>query len=407
VFGLLFASTPTAQGYSISNTWEGITSTGGGGYRAANCPTGSIIYGIGGHGITPAAVITEPMATCSGLDAQALGWTGWTATLGGAGWGSSPNYIMGTYNCPSVLVGLVVHKDANGYVSGWSKICGLLPAGTSRTTDGFVFGWSNASRPSPNQPETVQCPTGMVAVGMVGATGSILDKIGLRCGTITGATQTTVTVTSTTGTFGSTVSLAASGGNGAGSVTYAVTSAGTAGCSVSGTTLSATAAGTCTVTATKAGDTNYNSAASAATTVTFGKANQTITFTNPGTKERSTTPFASGATASSGQTVSIASSTTSVCTTSGLNITMVATGTCTIVASQSGNNDFNAATNVSNSFTIQDTIAPTITAFSSSTADGLYGIGGTITVSATTSEPIRSGNTITVTLETGTVNGNG
>ena len=117
VFGLLFASAPTVKGYSISNTWEGITSTGGGGYVSANCPTGSVIYGIGGHGNSSLAVVTEPMATCTGLDAQALGWTGWTATLGGAGWGGSPNYIMGTYNCPSVLVGLVVHKDGNGYSS--------------------------------------------------------------------------------------------------------------------------------------------------------------------------------------------------------------------------------------------------------------------------------------------------
>jgi hypothetical protein len=242
----------------------------------------------------------------------------------------------------------------------------------------------------------------MVAMGMLAYVGTIMDRIGFRCGTISGATQSTVTVTSTTGTFGSTVSLTTSGGNGAGAVTYAVTSAGTAGCSVSGTTLSATAAGTCTVTATKAADTNYNSAASAATTVTFGKANQTITFTNPGTRER-TSPFVVAPTSSSALAVSIASSTTSVCTTSGLNITMVATGTCTIVASQAGNDNYNAATNVSNSFTVQDTIAPTITAFSSSTADGLYGIGGTISISATTSEPIRSGNTITVTLETGTV----
>jgi len=407
VFGLLFASTPSAQGYSISNTWEGITSTGGGGYRAANCPTGSIIYSIGGHGITPASVITEPMAYCTGLNASATGWTGWTATLGGSGWGNSPNYLMGVYDCPSVLVGLVVHKDANGYVSGWSKICGLLPAGTSRTTDGYVFGWGNASRPSPNQPETVQCPTGMVAVGMVGATGSILDKIGLRCGTITGATQTTVTVTSTTGTFGSTVSLAASGGNGAGAVTYAVTSAGTAGCSVSGSNLSATAAGTCTVTATKAADTNYAAASSSATTVTFSKANQTITFTNPGTKERSATPFTVAPTASSGQTVSIASSTTSVCTTSGFNITMVTTGTCTIVASQSGNTNYNAATDVTNSFTIQDTTAPTLSSSSftsSAGADNTYIAGDTIQATFNFTEAVNVTGTPTVTFLVGATN---
>ena len=327
VFGLLFASAPSVQGYSISNTNEISTSTGGGGYRSANCPTGSIIYAIGGDGMWSGGIVTEPEAYCSGLNTTATGLTGLTATLGGAGWGSTPTHIMGVYNCPAVLVGLVVHKNANGYVSGWSKICGSLPSGSSRVTDSIVFGWSNAGTSSPSQRETIQCPTGMVAVGMVAHTGSILDKIGLRCGTITGAAQVAVTVTSTTGTFGSTVALASSGGSGGGAVSFAVTTAGTAGCSVSGTTLSASAAGTCTVTATKAADTNYNASSSSATTVTFNKANQTITFTNPGTKERSTTPFASGATASSGQPVSIASSTTGVCTTSVLNITMVTTGT--------------------------------------------------------------------------------
>ena len=180
VFGLLFGSTPTAQGYSISNTDEILTSTGGGGYRRADCTTGSVIYGIGGNGFSPEGIITEPRAHCTGLTATATDWTGITGTLGGTGWGMAPNYVMGVYDCPKVLVGLVVHKDAYGYVSGWSKICGSLPSGSSRVTDSFVFGWGNPSRPSPNQPETIQCPVGMVAVGMVAHTGSILDKIGLR-----------------------------------------------------------------------------------------------------------------------------------------------------------------------------------------------------------------------------------
>ena len=119
VFGLLFGSTPTAKGYSISNTDEILTSTGGGGYRRADCPTGSVIYGIGGNGFSPEGIITEPRAHCTGLTATATDWTGITGTLGGTGWGMAPNYVMGVYDCPKVLVGLVVHKDAYGYVSGW------------------------------------------------------------------------------------------------------------------------------------------------------------------------------------------------------------------------------------------------------------------------------------------------
>ncbi|BAS68020.1 Ig-like domain-containing protein [Bathymodiolus septemdierum thioautotrophic gill symbiont] len=48
-----------------------------------------------------------------------------------------------------------------------------------------------------------------------------------------------------------------------------------------------------------------------------------------------------------------------------------------------------------------DTTAPTVTAFSTTTADGSYKVGDTITITATTSEKVVSGSTITVTLDTG------
>ena len=48
-----------------------------------------------------------------------------------------------------------------------------------------------------------------------------------------------------------------------------------------------------------------------------------------------------------------------------------------------------------------DTTAPTISSFSSSTADGTYKQGATITIAATTNEAVQSGNTLTVTLDTG------
>jgi hypothetical protein len=337
------------------------------------------------------------------LNSSATAKSATTGNIGGSGWGGASNHGMTTQNCSSTqaLVGVVAHKQANGYVSGWQLICGTLPGGTSRVTGSDVFGWSNAGTSSPWQRETIECPTGMVAVGMFAYVGSIMDRIGLRCGTITGATQATVTInnSATGGTFGSTIALSATGGTGAGAFSYAVTTAGSAGCSVSGATLSATAAGTCTVTATKAGDANYAAASSSATTITFNKANQTISFADPGTKERATTPFASGATVSSGQTASLSSSTTSVCTTSGLDITMVTTGTCTIVASQSGNGNYNAATDVTHSFTIQDTTPPVMTV-SSNPSTLASGASSTITFSSTESTTTFSASDVSATLGT-------
>lgn len=104
--------------------------------------------------------------------------------------------------------------------------------------------------------------------------------------------------------------------------------------------------------------------ASQAVTLTIAAAAQTITFANPGTLNFSTTPFASNATASSGLTVSLVSNTAAVCTVSGLNITMVSAGSCSITASQPGNASFGAAPPVNQVFTINAVApgAPTVSA---------------------------------------------
>jgi outer membrane protein OmpA-like peptidoglycan-associated protein len=49
----------------------------------------------------------------------------------------------------------------------------------------------------------------------------------------------------------------------------------------------------------------------------------------------------------------------------------------------------------------RDTVAPTISSFSSTTGDGSYKAGSTINITATAGETVQSGNTITVTLDTG------
>ncbi|MHC8606030.1 autotransporter domain-containing protein, partial [Arenicellales bacterium IMCC58067] len=58
------------------------------------------------------------------------------------------------------------------------------------------------------------------------------------------------------------------------------------------------------------------------------------------------------ASSDSGLTVSLASSTTGVCTVSGTTLTLVSAGTCTITASQDGGGGYLAATDVSRSFSV-------------------------------------------------------
>jgi hypothetical protein len=161
------------------------------------------------------------------------------------------------------------------------------------------------------------------------------------------AAQGSLTITSTSATYnGSAYSLAltTSGGSGTGAVTFTTTSGTASTCAISGSTLTAASSGTCTVTATKATDTNYLVVSSAATTVTFNRATQSVAFyTNGGygttTASGSATYSPSGtyqtyAKGSGGGTITFAGTSTGVCTvnsSSGL-ITFVTAGTCTVTA---------------------------------------------------------------------------
>ncbi|MBO2690033.1 Ig-like domain-containing protein [Shewanella algae] len=101
-------------------------------------------------------------------------------------------------------------------------------------------------------------------------------------------------------------------------------------------------------------------ASSPSNTVT-PKANQTISFSNPGAQSFGTTPTLT-ATASSGLTPVFSSSTTGVCTiTASGTLTFVTTGNCSIDADQPGDSSYNAAPTVTQSFTVNAVVpgAPT------------------------------------------------
>ncbi|QNV07390.1 Ig-like domain-containing protein [Shewanella algae] len=91
------------------------------------------------------------------------------------------------------------------------------------------------------------------------------------------------------------------------------------------------------------------------------KANQTISFNNPGAQDFGTTPTLT-ATASSGLTPVFSSSTTGVCTiTASGTLTFVTTGNCSIDADQPGDSSYNAAPTVTQGFTVNAVVpgAPT------------------------------------------------
>jgi hypothetical protein len=106
---------------------------------------------------------------------------------------------------------------------------------------------------------------------------------------------------------------------------------------------------------------------------------QSITFGALSPRTLGTGTVALSATATSGLSVSFASSNNSICSVSGTTLTLVAAGTCSITASQSGNITWSAASSVPRSFTISETL--TITTPSSGLS-GTYGTSFSLTLSA-------------------------
>jgi hypothetical protein len=133
-------------------------------------------------------------------------------------------------------------------------------------------------------------------------------------------------------------------------------------------------------------------------TITFVPVSQaqTITFLNPGNKTPNQT-ISSSATASSGLTVTLSSSTPGVCTVSGLSIVLTGTeGTCTITANQAGNGSFAAAPFVTQSFQVSAVVVDyTLTydgnsPFSGSAPTSEVG-SGAVTIKANTGNLTKSG----------------
>ncbi len=121
-------------------------------------------------------------------------------------------------------------------------------------------------------------------------------------------------------------------------------------CTVAGSQLSIVGAGTCTIRAAQAGDDNYLAASNVERSFSVAKAAQTISFSAPSDRTYGDEPFTLGGSASSGLTIAYSSLTTTVCTVAGDEVTLIGAGTCTIEASQAGDDNYLAATDVSRDF---------------------------------------------------------
>ncbi len=139
-------------------------------------------------------------------------------------------------------------------------------------------------------------------------------------------------------------------------------------CTVTGNTVHITGGGSCTITASQGGDTNYSAAADVPQSFQIAKANQSITFNPLGDKTYGDADFSVSASATSGLAVSFNAS--GNCTVTGSTVHITGAGSCTITASQPGDSNYNAATDVPQSFNIAKASATVSLSNLSQTYDG-------------------------------------
>jgi len=121
---------------------------------------------------------------------------------------------------------------------------------------------------------------------------------------------------------------------------------------VSGSTVTIVGLGTTTISASQWGNTTYTYAQDIRQNLVVAKASQTITFNALTNKTYGDAPFALGATASSGLTVTYSSSDPTIASVSGSTVTIIKAGTVTITASQAGDVNYNAAPDAAQTLTI-------------------------------------------------------
>ena len=148
---------------------------------------------------------------------------------------------------------------------------------------------------------------------------------------------------------GETGTLAATASSGL-AVTY--TSSDTNIAQISGTTVVAIGAGTVTITANQAGNATFAAATPVTASLSIDKADQTITFTAPTSSIEVGASVNLGATSSASLAITYTSSAAAIVRISGGTVVGVAPGTATITASQTGNANYNPATDVTITVTV-------------------------------------------------------
>jgi hypothetical protein len=201
---------------------------------------------------------------------------------------------------------------------------------------------------------------------------------------------------------GATYSVTKTGGASGNPVTLSIASASASICSIANAVVSFLTVGDCVVQANQVGDDNYRDASQATQTIHVGKGTQVIEFTTDAPTSAvvdgsSYTPEASGGPTTNSVEFSIASASAQECYISSGEIFFTAAGDCVVLANQLGDDNYNAAAQVSQTISVgkgaQNVTFTTTAPLSARVAGITYtpaGVGGSGTAPVTFS--IASGS---------------
>jgi RHS repeat-associated protein len=316
---------------------------------------------------TPAAIIYGTALSATQLDAttNVAGSFAYTPAVGTVlAVGSQTLSVVFTptvtaeYNTATASVSQIVAKatptvtvwpTASAITYGQTLASSTLSGGTASVAGSFAF-TTPTTAPGVGTASQSVIFTPAVPADYNSVTGAVPVTVGLEAQTISFPAIAAQTV-------GTPLTLAATASS---SLAVSFTSATQSICTVTGTTATFVATGTCTIDANQPGNSVYAAATQVAQSFSVGGEAQTISF--PAIAAQTVgTPLTLAATASSSLAVSFTSATQSICTVTGTTATFVTTGTCTIDANQAGNSVYAAATQVAQSFSVNQTVSVSVT----------------------------------------------
>jgi hypothetical protein len=278
-------------------------------------------------------------------------------------WGGIPLYsgfVLDPYTLPTQGSAAQLLSDGRLLLVGGNALIGQsdtlntlsVPASISPIYDPADGSWTpkpplNVGRTGPAvvmlQNGTVLAIGGQGVAPASGALASV-EQFG------TGALSQTITLGAVPSVvFGGTGTLAATASSGL-PVSFASTTPQI--CSVSGNIVTGLAAGTCSITASQAGSASYLAAPPVVFSFSIAPAPQVISFNALPSSMQVFGSLTLTATASSGLPVLFSSATPNICTIVGAMLNAIASGTCTVVATQSGNTNVLPAAPVAQSLTV-------------------------------------------------------